>query len=479
MHRISAVSRTATALAVVALGLSAAATPAAHAGTVTSDGGGGIVVTAGPERNSLGLQQPGDQDGRLVVYEGAVGATLTSATSACEQRDEHTAVCTWSPSAGVHVDLGDGDDSGYVSSGLAVDARFSFAGGPGDDWLTASLDGQATTLDGGPGDDRLAGGPGTDTLLGGEGADTLDGKAGGDRLHGDGGDDLLSGDGNTGTFADVVDGGAGTDTIESDWSDGLARTAPVTVTLAGGADDGRPGEGDDVHAVESITTHQATTLVGTDAAEHLEAFQTLSPTTLTGNGGDDMLKGAGGADTLSGGAGADTLDAGFGDDTIVGGPGRDTISGDLRGGDCGPLWCTLPYGNDTIDARDGEVDSISCGVGTDRVTADASDVVAPDCETVDRATPGASPDPQPQPQPAPSPRRAAANHGARACVVPSLRGARVKAAKARLKRARCTPAVRYVRGGGKRRGTVLRVSAKRGARLPSGARVTLTVARGR
>ena len=67
-----------------------------------------------------------------------------------------------------------------------------------------------------------------------------------------------------------------------------------------------------------------------------------------------------------------------------GAPGGDVISADLAGGDCGPLWCKYPYGNDTIDARDGEVDSVTCGAGTDRVKADSADVIAPDCEQVDR-----------------------------------------------------------------------------------------------
>jgi hypothetical protein len=76
---------------------------------------------------------------------------------------------------------------------------------------------------------------------------------------------------------------------------------------------------------------------------------------------------------------------------LIGGLGRDTISGDLAGGDCGPLWCTYPYGNDTIEARDGEVDSITCGAGTDTVSADAQDVVASDCETVTRGASGSAP----------------------------------------------------------------------------------------
>ena len=111
-----------------------------------------------------------------------------------------------------------------------------------------------------------------------------------------------------------------------------------------------------------------------------------SASTLTGLGGDDRLRGGDGPDRLDGGTGNDSLDGGFGDDAIVGGPGRDTISADLAGGDCGPLWCKLPYGNDTIDARDGEIDSVTCGAGQDTVTADAADVVAPDCETVQRGS---------------------------------------------------------------------------------------------
>jgi hypothetical protein len=40
--------------------------------------------------------------------------------------------------------------------------------------------------------------------------------------------------------------------------------------------------------------------------------------------------------------------------------------------------------NDIIQARDGEVDTISCGPGRDRVVADADDQVARDCEVVER-----------------------------------------------------------------------------------------------
>ena len=110
--------------------------------------------------------------------------------------------------------------------------------------------------------------------------------------------------------------------------------------------------------------------------------QITAPATMRGNGGNDVLKTGDGADAIDGGTGDDEIDAGFGDDTIVGGPGRDRISADTAGGDCGRLWCKYPYGNDQIDARDGEVDSIACGFGTDTVLADTVDIVSKDCETV-------------------------------------------------------------------------------------------------
>ena len=373
-----------------AVGLLAAAAPAARADTVTFDAAGTLVVTAGAERNDVGLQPSPYEDGRIVIYDGASGTTVTSASPACQAQGPSNLICSWNPTAGARVDLGGGDDWGYVSSELPAAAPLAIAGGAGNDNLQSSLDGQPTTLDGGSGDDVLAGGPGRDTLLGGDGNDTLQGKAGADRLDGGSGDDTLSGDGNKGAAPDVIDGGPGTDVIESDWSDdSVSSQRPVSVTLGGGSDDGRPGEGDDVHGVERIVSHAAGRLVGTGAPEHLEASQIIGSVELLGNGGNDVLRGADGPDRIDGGAGDDDIDGGFGDDHIVGGPGRDHISGDRIGGDCGPLWCKYPYGNDTIDARDGEVDSIVCGFGTDTVYADAIDVVDRDCEHVVRDDTGA------------------------------------------------------------------------------------------
>jgi Tol biopolymer transport system component len=100
-------------------------------------------------------------------------------------------------------------------------------------------------------------------------------------------------------------------------------------------------------------------IVGTAAADY-----------LAGGGHDDTILGLGGNDTLLGGAGDDRIDGGGGNDVITGGAGADTIFG-------GP-------GSDTISSVDGERDVVACGAGQDRVDADAFDIVAKDCEVVNR-----------------------------------------------------------------------------------------------
>ncbi len=365
----------------IALGVLALTPAAAHATTVSYAPDGALVVTAAAgERNQVSLQADDDDPGKVIVYEGGTGVHISGP---CPGYD-YTQDCAVGP-AGVRVDLGDGDDRATVSLGLPASLKVSLGGGAGNDDLRAQD--QDSMLDGGPGDDKLQGGNGRDTLLGGDGNDTLEGRGGADTLNGGAGDDLLSGDGNQDAAPDVIDGGPGTDRMEDDWEAGdVSSEPPVAVTLAGGADDGRPGEGDDIRNVERIVSHTSSALVGTDAPEDLEVFQVDEPSTIAGNGGNDVLKGSNGADKIDGGAGDDDIDAGYGDDTITGGPGRDRISGDLRSGGCGPVWCDLPFGNDTIYAQDGEPDSIACGYGQDTVYADAVDTVAGDCETVVRGT---------------------------------------------------------------------------------------------
>jgi Ca2+-binding RTX toxin-like protein len=203
---------------------------------------------------------------------------------------------------GPGIDTGDWSDAdGPVQADIGValwiDAKVGTAANPIRE-LEAAI--------GGPHADVLRGGPGTQRLDGGPGNDLLDGGADGD----------------------VLIGGAGVDSV--DYS---PRATPITVTLGGGADDGSPGEGDDVGAVEHVAGGRAADrLVGTGAAE-----------LLRGNGGDDTIAAGGGADVVHGGAGTDTLDSGT--------------------------------GADIVGAADRDADRVVCGGEDDTVTADNADTL--------------------------------------------------------------------------------------------------------
>ncbi len=191
--------------------------------------------------------------------------------------------------------------------------------------IPAALYGQggADQLEGGSGDDSFYGGDAADKLTGGFGEDTFTGAAGGDQVFGEDDDDLIS-DSSSGDdaaafpAADVYDGGTGFDTL--DYS---ARTAAISVSVDGAANDGRSGEADNVTAVERVLSGSGNdVLTGSSAAD-----------TLVGNAGNDTLAGGGGNDLLYGGeetgspiAGEDTLDGGAGSDIFRGGGGRDTVT---------------------------------------------------------------------------------------------------------------------------------------------------------
>ena len=143
---------------------------------------------------------------------------------------------------------------------------------------------------------------------------------------------LVGGDGNDRFLsaapdgADIVRGGDGLDQARY-----AQRTVGVTVTIGASADDGEPGEGDDI---------------GDDIEDVL------------GGGGDDVLTGDADANVLEGGAGNDKL-------TGNGGP--DELRGDA--------------GDDEMLAQDGGFDRVLCGSGNDTGAADSVDV-RDDCETV-------------------------------------------------------------------------------------------------
>ena len=137
-------------------------------------------------------------------------------------------------------------------------------------------------------------------------------------------------------------------------------------------------EGNDVLKGTSL----ADVLLGLGGDDILTAVQQyFSGDTLEGGTGDDVLVGSYQGDTLDGGPGSDVLRAGAGPDLLVGGPGRDTLQGE--------------GGRDLIEARDGEVDTVSCGTNAGKSTGREADVayvdtidkVSGDCEYVYRPGP--------------------------------------------------------------------------------------------
>lgn len=115
-----------------------------------------------------------------------------------------------------------------------------------------------------------------------------------------------------------MNGGNGADTMSgkcaADYSD---RSTPVNVTLDNTANDGGPGEGDNVWtSVYSVTGGSGNDVLSSP----------YGAADLVGNAGNDMLFGSAYDDVLTGGAGADFVD-GFGgyDDCRGGNDVLDTV----------------------------------------------------------------------------------------------------------------------------------------------------------
>ena len=266
-------------------------------------GGGGDRLIGGDGGDNL---QGGD--GGDVLDGGAEADTLSggSATADLVTYESRSAQIVATIGIGGNGEAGEGDV-------IAADVE-RLRGGSAGDQLTGST-----------GRNRLLGGPGNDTLSGGGADDALFGEAGEDALFGEaGGTDVLDG----GAGPDSFSGGDGT----SDLVTYEARETAVIASIGDGADDGAPGEGDDVAT-------DVERLLGGDAAD-----------TLTGDADRNRLMGGEGADEITGGAGSDSL----------------------RG----------EAGDDTIDALDGAPfsDQLLCGAGTDTALADPGDNVAADCE---------------------------------------------------------------------------------------------------
>ncbi len=321
---------------------------------------------------------------------------LAPLPAGCEAPNFGFVYCTI-PAGGIILYGGAGTDSFFVFDDLPDSVTVLMAGNGGNDTLKDTGRNAPSFITGDDGNDRIESGPGNDEIEGGPGNDTMEAAEGADLMLGGDGDDSLNGDGFTQSPSpDVIDGGGGFDKVD-EWVDFNGSTHPtVSLTLDNVANDGRPGENDNLIGIEDITSHASGTFVGGEAAEKIIVWANVAtgPSTIRGNGGNDELGGLDQDETIDGGAGSDRITGGFGNDTLTGGPGADTIFGDDTGSYCGIYSCQLPFGNDTIDVRDGEADNVDCGVGSDRVVADSLDTVAPNCEQVERATvagPGSGP----------------------------------------------------------------------------------------
>jgi Ca2+-binding RTX toxin-like protein len=139
----------------------------------------------------------------------------------------------------------------------------------------------------------------------------------------------------------MVSGGTGSDTAGFE-----GRSSSVTATLDDVADDGAPGEGDNIASdIENVNAGSgADTLVGNDADNYLNGGD--GPDSITGGDGDDQLSDGAGDDFLFGGNGDDNLYTTQGDDVASGEGGSDTISAD-----------SVADGSDAYDGGTG-VDSV-------------------------------------------------------------------------------------------------------------------------
>jgi Ca2+-binding RTX toxin-like protein len=352
----------------------------------------------------------------------------------------------------VELTMNDGTDS-FTNQNLLADVDENDAGetgnktvasGPGDDFTIETGSGN-DFVDLGGGDNETETGAGNDTVVGGPEEDDVDPGTGDDVVDTGGGDDDIDEENASPDGADVLDGGPGSrDEIDYEGDAG------VTIAINGQADDGHPGEGDNLLNLEELNgTGGNDVIAGSDAVEDISAGE-----------GDDLITGAGGGDEISQGDGTDSVDGGDGGDEVfatsggdegdgadllaggpggdrldyccadgvgvsvtpngqaddghpgegdnvsgfeglIGGSGPDTLVGDgspnelvgLDGddllvgaggndeffGDGGIFEDFEEFGDDTINALGGR-DEVHCEFGFDTIAADAKDVVHPGCE---------------------------------------------------------------------------------------------------
>jgi Ca2+-binding RTX toxin-like protein len=328
--------------------------PSAGAGTITYDAGA-FAYRAGPgEGNHIRLERTTSCETLAAPCLRFSDVTFSPVTvpTACVDAGFNGVICPL-PTA-VRVDLGDRIDYYH-------------------DW-----DGPSQ-IHAGPGDDVVYGSGGNDAVFGDEGGDSVVGGPGDDRVDGGPGDDYLDwylidadwpAEVTDSAGTDVLVGGSGADTMSYD-----LRADPLVISKNGRADDGAPGERDNLtDDVEEVRGgHGDDALVGGPRADFLRGAE--GDDVITGAGGEDYVDGGHDDDAVAGGAGDDEVAGGGGSDLVVGGPGSDVLLGEYLLG-CARSRIGCLDGDDEIRADDGTSDGIECGGGDDTATVDRIDVLA-------------------------------------------------------------------------------------------------------
>lgn len=371
--------RTATSLvAVIAVTVAAAAlalAPAAGAATVSVEYAPVVKVEAGPGERNIFTVQFGFKTSLAVVIRDDGVSPLRAVGPQCVKAGPRSVVCVpldrLAPFSLVEVFAGDRDDRLRATGG-----SISFHGGDGDDFATSEPDDSSATtgLSGDAGDDVLEGGDvGINALLGGDGDDVLTSGTGLTVMFAGAGDDVLNG----GPGHDGMDGGPGADVVRGGGNADFPRSArdsinytdrtAVSVTTDGLANDGAPGEHDNVGS-------DVETVFGSDGGDVITT--TARFPFILGEGGDDVIT----LDTTPGevftGPGTNVVYGSTADDNIIGGNGNDTLDG--RGGND---ILRAFGGDDLLLVRDGRADElVECGDGNDRAQIDVGLDNPIDCE---------------------------------------------------------------------------------------------------
>ncbi|MBJ7348435.1 MAG: hypothetical protein JHC87_07680, partial [Thermoleophilaceae bacterium] len=218
---------------------------------------------------------------------------------------------------------------------------------------------------------------------------TINGGNGNDSLYGSQGDDTISG----GAGSDAINGASGFDTVS--YAD---HTTPVSIDIASGGQEDAVGNDIERYVLGSGNDTfygvwcpaPGCDVDGGPGDDSLNASDQAD--NIVGGSGNDTIHGYSGDDTIDGGSGNDYVIASHGNDTVNGGSGNDTLEGDFDNGSPGNDHLIGGSGVDTITslAGDDSINSIdpggvadavvSCGDGTDTITADAADPVNSDCE---------------------------------------------------------------------------------------------------